>query len=523
MDITTVFGTVIAGSSPAGSIECCMKKETLFTIPNEVVEVAKTLEKKGFEAFLIGGCTRDLLIGRTPKDWDITTNATPKEIISLFTKTFYENEYGTVGVVNENTEDISLKVIEVTPYRLESTYSNKRHPDEIKFGKKIEEDLKRRDFTINAIAVKVVESKGQKNYKGQIIDPYKGQSDISEKIIRTVGDPDERLQEDALRIVRALRLATELSFMINTETQVSIKKNISLLKEISRERVRDEFIKILMSDNPMKGLEMCHEYGLLKIFLPELEAGIGNKQNKAHAYDVWEHSLRTLQHSAKNKWSLEVRLAALFHDIGKPPSRLWSEEKGDWTFHGHDMVGSKITAKILSRLMFPVKTIEKVVKLVRWHMFFSDTDQITLSSVRRLLRNVGKDSIWDLMNVRACDRIGTGRPKEQPYRLRKYHSMIEEVMHDPVSVSMLKINGAKIMEIAGINPSPKIGHILHALLEEVMEDPKLNTTEYLEKRVTDLNKMTEKELQNLGDMGKAKKNAQEESAIKKIREKYWVK
>ncbi len=502
-----------------------MAKENIFSIPEEIANVVKTLENKDFEAYLVGGCVRDLLIGIKPKDWDVTTNATPEEIIKAFPKTFYENEYGTVGVVNESTEDPTLKVVEVTPYRLESKYSNRRHPDEVKFGKKLEEDLDRRDFTINAIALKLElkQSIGHGKYKGHIIDPHKGHVDISKKTLRTVGNPDERFAEDALRIMRAVRIATELDFLINKETEEAIRNNAKHLSHVSCERIRDEFIRILLSERPMYGIMLCHEYGILKLFLPEIEEGIGVKQNKAHAYDVWEHLLRTLQHAAKNKWSLNIRLAALLHDVAKPAVRLWSEEKKDWTFHGHDVVGGKMATKILARLMFPMKTIDTVVKLIRWHMFFSDTDQITLSSVRRLLRNVGVENIWDLMNVRACDRIGTGRPKEHPYRLRKYKAMIEEVMHDPVTVGMLKIDGSKVMEVANISPGPKIGHILHALLEEVMEDPKLNTPEYLGEKALEFSKMSEKDLEQRGHLARMKKEAEEQEAIKKIRDKYWVK
>ena len=508
----------VAGSSPAGRENMT---EKTFKIPPQVAETEKTLENKGFEAYLVGGCVRDLLIGKKPKDWDITTSATPEEIIASFPKTFYENDYGTVGVVNENIEDDTLKVIEVTPFRLESTYSNRRHPDSVKFSKNLEDDLKRRDFTVNAIALKIDESKGH-SYKGHLLDFYKGQKDIESKIVRTVGEPDEKFSEDALRMLRGIRISCDLGFTINIETSDSIKRCAKYLKEISRERIRDEFSKILMTERPKEGMQKLHEYGLLSYFLPELEEGIGIKQNKAHAYDVWEHSLRTLQHSAKNGWLLEVRLASLFHDIGKIQARRWSEEKKDWTFHGHDVMGSRTTAKILSRLMFPVKTIEKVTKLVRWHMFFSDTEQITLSSVRRLVRNVGKEDIWDLMNVRVCDRIGTGRPKEHPYRLRKYKSMVEEVMHDPLTVGMLKINGNRIMEISEIEPGPKIGSILHILLEEIVENPKLNTVEYLENRAKILAKMTDSDLEKKGSLAKARKNSEEEKTIRKIREKYWV-
>lgn len=494
-----------------------------FEIPKEVANCAKTLENRGFEAYLVGGCVRDLLLGLKPKDWDITTNAKPEEIIASFPKTFYENEYGTVGVVNEESKDETTKVVEITPYRLESKYSNKRHPDSVEFGMKLEEDLKRRDFTINAIALKIIGQKtGSKFYKGQIYDGFGGIKDIKDKTIKTVGNPIDRFSEDALRMLRAIRISCEISFTLNIDTEKAIIAHADGLKEISRERIRDEFNRIIMSPDPVYGLVLAEKLGVLRVFLPELLTGKDMEQNKAHSYDVWVHSLKTLQHAAKKDWGLEIRLAALFHDIGKPIARKWSDEKKDWTFHGHDVIGSRVTEKILKRLVYPNEIIEKVIKLVRWHMFFSDTDLITLSSVRRLLVNVTHENIWDLMNVRAADRIGTGRPKESPYRLRKYKAMIEEVMHDPVTVAMLKINGARIIDVTREKPGPRIGYILHALLEEVLEKPELNTKEYLEKRSQELAKIPAKELEKLGKEGKQKKEEEEKKAIKGIRDKYWV-
>ncbi|MBU6501205.1 HD domain-containing protein, partial [Patescibacteria group bacterium] len=471
------------------------KNKERFRIPGEAANVVKTLKNKGFQAYLIGGCTRDLLLGRTPKDWDVTTDARPEEIIKIFPNTFYENAYGTVGVVNEESPDESLRVIEVTPYRLEATYSDYRRPDSVSFSDKLEDDLKRRDFTINAIALDIGGEEDREFYEGRLVDPYKGQNDLRGALVRTVGNPHERFSEDALRMLRAIRIATELGFMIDSDTEKAIEKYGNLLGNIAKERIRDEFVRILNSDRPMIGLELARRLGLLKYIAAELEQGVGTAQNQAHAYDVWEHSLRSLQHAADKKWPLEIRLAALLHDIGKPASRRWSDEKKDWTFYGHDVIGAKLAAKILSRLAFPKKTTETISKLVRWHMFFSDTEVITLSAVRRLLANVGTEHIWDLMNLRICDRIGTGRPKESPYRLRKYQSMIEEVMHDPVSVSMLRVNGADVISLTESSPGPKIGHILHTLLGEVIEDPKKNERSYLEKRVRELGKLSDQELE----------------------------
>jgi tRNA nucleotidyltransferase (CCA-adding enzyme) len=491
-----------------------MMNAYLSHIPQTVYKAFINLENAGFKAFLVGGCVRDLLLQRIPKDWDITTNAKPEEISSLFPKTFYENPYGTVGVVTDNVSDETLKVIEITPFRKESKYSDNRHPDKVIFCNSIEEDLARRDFTINAMAL---------SSKGQIIDPYKGQNDLTSKEIRTVGDPDTRFQEDALRLLRAVRISVELGFTINMDTEKSIFSNNYLLKKISRERVRDEFIKIVSCKNPDFGMQVLRKLNLMSFIIPELEETYDVRQNKAHSFDVWNHLIKSLKCTADKGWPLHVRLAALFHDIGKPRSRRWAGDKKEWTFYGHDVVGARMTKKILQNLKFPKKEIELITKLVRWHMFFSDTEQITLSAVRRIVANVGKENIWDLMNLRIADRIGTGRPKESPYRLRKYRSMIDEALHDPISVSMLKIDGKDIIEITNSNPGPKVGHILHILLEDVLDDPSKNNMDYLKKRTLELYKMDEKILEDLGKKAKEKKNEEEENNLKEIRKKHFVK
>ncbi|MCK5027754.1 MAG: CCA tRNA nucleotidyltransferase [Candidatus Pacebacteria bacterium] len=491
------------------------KKPFKQPIPREVSRVTQTLEEANFEAYLIGGCVRDMLVEKKPKDWDITTNATPEQIIELFEKTFYENDYGTVGVVNEDTKHEEMKVIEVTPYRLESDYSDNRRPDSVKWSDNLEDDLKRRDFAMNAIAYSVS--------RETLIDPYNGTKDIQDKIIRTVGDPHDRFREDSLRILRAVRLATELGFTINTSTQEAIKQTAHTLKNIAVERIRDELTKIVMSDSPMLGLIMAHELDVLKHVLPEIERGIGVEQNGDHIYTVWEHNLRAVQHAAKRDFSLDVRLAALLHDISKPETRRWSKEKNNWTFYGHDVVGAKVTRETLKRLKFPKKTTTTVIKLVRNHLFFSDIEKISLSAVRRIVRNVGPENVWKLMDVRVCDRIGMGRPKETPYRLRKYESMIEEAMRAPVSVQMLKIDGARIMEITKEKPGRKIGYILHALLEETVYSPENNNEMFLVKRALELSVLPEKDLVNLAEKGKKEKEKKEEEELAEIRKRYHVK
>lgn len=481
-------------------------------VPKEVLACADALHSAGFEAYLVGGCVRDLLIGREPKDWDITTNARPEQIQSLFPETFYENEYGTVGVVTES-EDPKLKVIEITPYRLEGEYTNARHPDTVEFSDTLEGDLKRRDFTINAIAYDPITD--------TLVDLHNGQKDIERKVIVTVGNPHERFEEDALRMLRAIRIAAELDFVIDSSTAAGIAANAAQLGKISRERVRDELTRILMSPRPMQALYMAQKLGILKYVVPELEDGIGIAQNQAHSFDVFEHLMRSLQHAADKEWPLEVRLAALLHDVGKPATRVWSDEKKDWTFHGHDMVSAKMAKKILRDLRFSNETIERVVALIRWHMFFSDPDVVTLSAVRRVIARVGKENINDLLNLRVCDRIGTGRPKAHPFRLRKYMSMVDEAMRDPVSVSMLKIDGSKIIEL-GEPAGPRVGWILHALLEEVLDEPSKNTEEYMEKRASEMMKMSDTELKKLGEAGKDRRAEEDEAAVRKLREKHHV-
>jgi poly(A) polymerase/tRNA nucleotidyltransferase (CCA-adding enzyme) len=546
-------------------------KNLMSEIPKEVSYVTDTLEKAGFEAYLVGGCVRDLLMDREPKDWDVTTNAKPEQITGLFEKTIYENTFGTVGVVvsqetgklgvshvtnlNLEAESYKLKpaIIEVTPYRIEAKYSDFRHPDEVKFSNKLEDDLKRRDFTVNAMALRP--NGLTKNLKdiqsGQIVDLYKGQQDIKDKILRTVGEPDDRFKEDALRMLRAIRFACQLDFSVSYETTESILKNADLIKKISEERIRDEFVKIIMSKNSASGIVMLQKFGLLKNIIPELEEGIGCEQLGEHIYDVWDHLLHALQHAADKNWSLEIRLAALFHDIGKPKARRLATlsdnlsgprvalraqpdhskssdnvarniTKKKFTFYGHEVVGARMTRKIMERLKFSKKEIELVEKLIRNHMFFSDTELITLSAVRRIITKVGIDNIWLLMNVRECDRVGM-KKKEAPYRLRKYFAMIEEALRDPISVGQLKINGEFMIKELGLKPGPRMGWILNALLEEVLDAPEKNTVEHLSELVQSLNMLGDKELKTLGDRGKEKKEELEEEEVAKLHEKHGVK
>lgn len=484
-----------------------------FPVPKVVEKVAGDLRAAGFEAYLVGGCVRDLLLNRKPKDWDVTTNAKPGDIQRIFPDSFYENEFGTVGV-KTGSEDETTAVVEVTPYRTETGYSDKRRPDEVIFGESLEDDLARRDFTVNAIALD--------ESKGHIVDPYKGQIDLEARVLRAVGTPSVRFEEDGLRLMRAIRLVAELGFALDGETAAAISEKASNLGAISRERVRDELTRILMSDQPMMAFTLALQLGLLPHMVPDLPQSVGVEQNQAHSYDVFGHLMRSMQHAADKGWSFDIRLAALFHDIAKPDTRRWSEEKGDWTFHGHEVVGSRVTRKALEDLRFSRETITKVVKLVRWHMFFSDPDQITLSAVRRMIVNVGEENIWDLLNLRICDRIGTGRPKEQPFRFRKYKAMVEQALRDPISVAMLKTDGRRLMNRFHVEPGPRIGWTLNALLEEVLIDPEKNTEEYMDSRAGELLALKDSELKDMGESGKKRREVEEELEVRRILEKHNV-
>ncbi|MBP6856174.1 MAG: CCA tRNA nucleotidyltransferase [Candidatus Pacebacteria bacterium] len=496
-------------------------------IPEYVKNALETLRNAGFECFIVGGCVRDLILGREPKDWDITTNATPEEIIALFPKTVYENSFGTVAVVFED-ESSKLKVervgekaesfiIEITPYRTESGYSDNRHPDKIEFAKTLSEDLKRRDFTMNALAYDL--------YKGHLVDEWEGLSDIKDKVIRTVGDAGERFKEDALRMARAVRFSTQLGFAIDGSVLSSISENKDLIKNISAERIRDEFEKIIMSDQPVVGIGLLQKLGLLTHIIPELEEGVGCEQKGEHIYDVFEHVLHALGHASEKKWPLHIRLSALFHDIGKPRTRRWDGTKaggaGKYTFYGHEVVGAHMTKKIMDRMKFPKDITEIVVKFVRYHMFFSDTKTITLSAVRRTIVNIGREHIWELMEVRECDRVGM-KKNETSYRLRKYHAMIEEALRAPTSVGMLKINGEVLIKELGIKPGPRMGWILHALLDECLEDDTKNNSDYLKSQTLKLNSLSDSELKELGEKGKDRKEEVEEGELKGIRKKHGV-
>lgn len=481
-------------------------------IPREVSATAHALKEKGYAAYLVGGCVRDILLRREPKDWDIATDATPAEVQALFPDSVYENQFGTVGVKTES-EDPRVKVVEVTTFRIEGKYSDKRHPDEVKFAKTIEEDLSRRDFTVNAIAFDLD--------AGRTIDPFGGAEDLRAETIRTVGDPEARFNEDALRLLRAIRFAAELGFQVEFNTRRAIEKLSGLLEAIAKERIRDEFAKMILSPRAAQGILLAEELNLLRNILPELREGIGVTQDKHHIYTVFEHNTRALDYAAKQGYSLVVRLAALLHDVGKP--RTKAGEAPHSTFYNHEVVGAKMALRALDRLHFSREVIEGVAHLVRWHMFYYSVDEVSAAGVRRFLRRVGPENIDDLVRVREADRIGSGVPKAVPYKLRHMLFMIEKVKRDPISAKMLAVKGEDVMAELGISPGPKVGQILAALLEEVLDDPSRNAKDILTARVRDLGELNEKQLAALAAKAREKQEAAEGEQEEKFKKKFKVK
>ena len=486
------------------ALRCLPKQATLhpMTLPKEVQLAIKTLSDAGYEAYAVGGCVRDLLRNEAPHDWDVATSATPEEIQKLFPKHFYNNRFGTV-TVHTGSSDPVLKEIEVTTYRIDSDYSDQRHPDNVEYTTDLAQDLARRDFTINAMAMN----------DDEVIDPFNGQKDLAAKTIRAVGDPAERFSEDALRLLRAVRFAAQLDFTIEPETLTDVTAYAESIKVVSHERVRDELVKLVLSDHPEKGFMLLEETGLLAMLLPELQEGVGVGQNKHHVYTVFEHNVKSLQFAAEFEYTLAVRLAALLHDIGKP--RTKKQKGNDYTFYAHDIVGARMAEKLLRRLKFSNDMIAKVTHLVRHHMFYYDVGKVTEAGARRLLRRVGKEHFEHLIQLRIAERKGSGVPKAEPYRLRHLQFLVEKAAQQPVTVGELKIRGGDLMKELGLKPGPQIGGVLNALLAEVLDDPKKNERKWLLERAKELKDKNPDELKALGEAAKDEEEAKREYDIKR--------
>lgn len=445
-------------------------------IPQEVLDIYKKIEKAGHEVYFVGGSVRDLMLKREIKDWDLTTNAIPSEILKLFPKGFYNNDFGTVGVKWDKG------VVEITTYRTEVSLTPTHKPEKISWGKTIDEDLARRDFTINAIALKLV---GKSN-SFEIVDPFGGEADLRKKVVKAVGDANLRFKEDALRLLRAIRIATELEFKIDGETWKKIKQDSTLIEHISKERVQIELLRILKSKNAYDGIMLLYTSGLLKYIIPELVDGVGMSQSRPgrhHTDDVFTHNVLSLKYCPSN--DPIVKFATLIHDIGKPKA-MKKDKENLVIFHNHEVIGAKIAAKICDRLRFSKKDKEKVINLIRWHMF-SVNENLTDAGVRRFIRRIGVENVKDMMDLRVGDRLGGGTQTAESWRLKLFKQKIEEQLKPaPFSINDLAIDGNDIMKLLQIKPGPKVGDILQKLFEEVDEDLSKNNKEYLLGRVKDL-------------------------------------
>lgn len=449
-------------------------------IPEHIISIYKKLEKAGHKVYFVGGCVRNLLMEKKIKDWDLTTSAVPQEILKVSPEGFYDNDFGTVGIPKEN------EVIEITTFRTEKGYSDRRHPEVVEWGKSIEEDLSRRDFTINAIALRLLKEKPEGFFDFEIIDPYEGQKDIKEKVVKAVGNPKERFKEDALRLIRAIRIATQYSFQIEEKTWNEIKSDSELISHISAERIRDELLLILKSNQPTEGIILLKDSGLLNYIIPEILKGIDVSQERPgrhHKTDVFTHNILSLKFCPST--DALVRFSALMHDVGKPYA-LNYDEQGLVTFHNHEIISAKIVREICERLHFSKKQRDKVINLIRWHMFTVD-EKITDAAVRRFIRRVGVENVKDIIDLRIGDRLGGGTQRAESWRLKLFKKRVEEQLKPaPFSINDLAVDGNDVIKILNIKPGPIVGDILQKLFEEVDEDLSKNNKEYLEKRVQEI-------------------------------------
>ena len=460
-------------------------------LPPFVKKILKKFLKVGHEIYIVGGAVRDLLMGKEVSDWDFTTNAPPEIILGLFPDGFYDNLFGTVGVVNPEDEKkkkpgVKIPVYEITTFRKEMGYSDSRHPDKVSWGKTIEEDLIRRDFTVDAMALKLIGNWKLEIGNYQLIDPHHGQKDIKAKLIRAVGSPNERFSEDALRMMRAIRIATQLGFAIEEKTFEAIKKNVNLLDKISAERIRDELLKLLSYPFAADGYLLLRNSGLAEKILPEVETGFGVEQKspgRHHILDVGNHSVQSLKFSKTS--DPIINLAILLHDVGKPTvARI--KTGGTITFYNHEILGASMARNIVQRLKFSKKDKDRLITLVRWHQFSVDERQ-TDKAIRRFIRNVGKENLEDMLILRTADRLGGGA-KETSWRLEKFKTKLVEVQKEPFKITDLKINGNEIMKELNIHPGPLVGKLLNQLFNDVVDKKLKNEKEILLKRLKQIAK-----------------------------------
>lgn len=434
-------------------------------LPQNVKNIIEKLQEAGYEAYAVGGCVRDSVLGRVPDDWDITTSAKPHEVKALFRRTIDTGiRHGTVTVM------IEKEGYEVTTYRIDGEYEDGRHPKEVTFTTKLQEDLRRRDFTINAMAY---------NDSDGLVDCFHGMEDLKDHVIRCVGDPVERFTEDALRIMRAVRFSAQLSFEIEEKTFYAISRLAPNLRKVSAERIQTELMKLLLSPNP-DYLRKLYDAGVTKIFLPEFDACMETPQNNPHhCYSVGEHTLHTLKAIEPDR---VLRLAMLFHDFGKPDTKTTDEEGVDH-FHGHAVLSEELTRKILKRLKFDTDTLTMTARLVRCH---DRRIEPTAKSLRRAMADMGADLFPAVFKVKEADVAGQSdyQRDEKLQKLQELQKLYAQIIEkqECVCIRDLAVNGRDLIE-AGITPGPELGSILSQMLQIVVEEPEKNTKEYLLARI----------------------------------------
>ena len=436
----------------------------MIKLPEDVKKIISMLGRAGFEAYVVGGCVRDSLLGREPSDWDITTSALPEQVKEVFKRTIDTGiKHGTVTV------RMNGKSYEVTTYRVDGKYSDGRHPDEVRFSPSLFEDLKRRDFTINAMAY---------NDASGVIDLFGAQRDLEKGIVRCVGVPRERFFEDSLRMLRAVRFAALLSFNIEEKTFAAIRTLAYGLSRVSEERISAELMKIILSDHP-DYLRKAYEAGLTKIFFPEFDRMMQTIQNTPHhMYTVGEHTLRVMMNVRPER---VLRLSALLHDVAKPVTRR-VDENGRDHFTGHPEIGAQMAVDILKRLKFDNATIEDTARLVRFH---DERPEVTKKNIRRQISQVGMEHYEDLLALRRADILGQSdyHREEKLEELDNVKKLFEEIKNEmsPVTLKDLAVSGGEIIE-AGVERGPLTGRVMRLLLNDVIDDPSLNTKEELIKR-----------------------------------------
>ena len=439
-----------------------MKK---FPVSKELAERESVFSKHGYKIYLVGGAVRDHLLGISNHDYDFTTDAEPQEVKGMFKKTIDTGiKHGTVTVLFKGGK------YEITTFRSESDYFDMRHPKKVEFIKSLEEDLRRRDFTINAFAADL--------YTGEIIDLHDGIRDLKLHLIRAIGDPEERFKEDALRMMRACRFSAKLGFEIEKDTFEAIKKLKGNIVNVSAERIKEELFSLILAADPQYGLEAMRKSGLMEIIVPELYSCCGVEQKGVHSDDVYTHSVKTLMQAQKNGHNEAVRLAALFHDIGKPATRKEGESRS-YTFYSHESVGAELWRNICARLKTGNAERDRVAHLIENHMFNYDPSWSD-AAVRRFMRRIGLENIDDLVDLRIDDAMAISGSFDPSLLLSLLNRIdCEKEKQSAISLKDLKINGKDLMEEKIIPPSKKMGRILELLLEEVVETPSLNRREYL--------------------------------------------